>query len=175
MTENGYYLNYASNEIPTVGAKASGVKGISLKEDTVRNMVSFNDTSEYLTIFTDNKTAKRIKLSDLETHSRAKKGSLLLKKTKTVTYKVLNAFITNSRDLILTKADSDINIIKNSDIAIMDLSSTGSSISKYKLDQASVVALKEKIVEEPSKKTKETVSKEPQKLSMADFLDDFKI
>ena len=175
VTENGYYLNYQSEEVPMVGAKASGVKGINLKEDVVKNMVSYNETSEYLTIFTDNKTAKRVKISDLETHSRAKKGSLLLKKTKTVTYKVLNAFATNSRDLILTKADSDINIFKNSDIAIMDLASTGSNISKYKLDKASIVAIKEKVEAKEEKKEEETLKKEPKKLSMADFIDDFKL
>ncbi len=176
VTENGYYLNYASEEVPLVGTKASGVKGINLKDDVVKNMVSYNDHYEYITIFTDNKTAKRIKLSDLETHSRAKKGSLLIKKTKTVTYKILNALLTSSRDLILTKADSDINIFKNSDIAIMDLSSTGSNISKYKLDKASVVAIKEKIeTEEKKESEKEEKNKEPKKLSMEDFLDDFKI
>ena len=175
VTENGYYLNYSSEEVPVVGAKAAGVKGISLKEDVVKNMVSFNDTYEYLTIFTDNKTAKRVKLGELETHSRAKRGSLLLKKTKTVTYKVLNALVTSSRDLILTKADSDIQLLKNSDIAIMDLASTGSNISKYKLDQASVVALKEKTIQEDNTPKKEEEKKEPKKMSMADFIDDFKL
>ena len=178
VTENGYYLNFKSEEVPVVGAKASGVKGINLKDDNVKNMVSFNELDEYLTIFTDNKTAKRVKLSDLETHNRAKRGSLIMKKTKTVTYKILNALITNSRDLILTKADSDINIFKNSDIAIMDIASTGSSISKYKLDQASIVAIKEKTEsssEEKTKELKKEEKKEPKKLSMEDFLDDFKL
>lgn len=179
VTENGYYLNYISEELPVVGAKASGVKGISLKEDNLVSMMSFSEKEEYVTIFTDNKTAKRIKLSELEHHSRAKKGSLLLKKTKTVTYKVLNAMATTSRDLILTKADSDINIIKNSDIAIMDLASTGSNISKYRLDLVAKVALKEKIEEvkeENSQKEEKTLKKdEPKALSMADFLEDFKL
>ena len=175
VTENGYYLNYSSEEVPVVGAKAAGVKGISLKEDVVKNMVSFNDTYEYLTIFTDNKTAKRVKLGELETHSRAKRGSLLLKKTKTVTYKVLNALVTSSRDLILTKADSDIQLLKNSDMAIMDLASTGSNISKYKFDKASVVALKEKTIQEDNTPKKEEEKKEPKRMSMADFIDDFKL
>ena len=176
ITEVGYYLNYKSEEVPLVGSKASGVKGINLKEDVVKNMVSFDAYDEYLTIFTDNKTAKRIKLSELETHSRAKKGSLLLKKTKTVSYKVLNALLTNSKDLILTKADSEINIFKNSDIAIMDLASTGSNISKYKLEEASVVAKKEKISQvEEKEETKKEEKKEPKKLSMEDFLEDFKL
>ena len=174
VTKNGYYLNYSSDEVLLVGAKASGVKAISLKEDIVINMNSYDIFAEYLTIFTDNKTAKRIKLSDLETHSRAKKGSLLIKKTKTVTYHILNALLTNSKDVILTKSDSEIKLYKNSDIAIMDITSTGSNISKYKLDCASTVVLLKKDAKEEIKK-EETKEKEPQKLSMADFLDDFKL
>ena len=174
VTKNGYYLHYLSEEVPVVGTKASGVKGISLKDDEVVNMVSYNDLSEYLAIFTDNKTAKRVKLGDLETHSRAKKGSLLLKKTKTVTYQVLNGLLASSRDLLLTKSDSEINIFKSSDIAIMDLASTGSNISKYKIDEAAVVAIKEKVVTQEEKK-EEVKKEEPKKMSMADFIDDFKI
>ena len=174
VTKNGYYLHYLSEEVPVVGTKASGVKGISLKDDEVVNMVSYNDLSEYLAIFTDNKTAKRVKLGDLETHSRAKKGSLLLKKTKTVTYQVLNGLLASSKDLLLTKSDSEINIFKSSDIAIMDLASTGSNISKYKIDEAAVVAIKEKVVT-PEEKKEEVKKEEPKKMSMADFIDDFKI
>lgn len=179
VSELGYYLNFKSEELPIVGAKASGVKGINLKEDKLISMTTYNEKQEYITIFTDNKTAKRVKLSDLETHSRAKKGSTLLKKTKTVTYKVLNAFVSSARDLVLTKADSEINIFKNSDIAIMDLASTGSNISKYKLDLASKVAIKESIKEDKELKKEEIkeeqVSEEPKAMSMEDFLDDFKI
>lgn len=178
VTNNGYYLNINSNEIPVVGAKASGVKGINLKDDEVMDMFSYDEATEYVTIFTDNKTAKRVKISDLETHSRAKKGSTILKKTKTVIYKVLNALKTNSRDLVLTKADSEINIFKNSDIAIMDLASTGSNISKYKLELARVVAMKEKVSEEKEEvkpEVEEINNVEPKALSMEDFLDDFKL
>ena len=175
VTQNGYYLNYQTQEIPLVGPKASGVKGITLKDDCLKNMLSYNDNIEYITIFTDNKTAKRIKISDLKMHSRAKKGDMLLKKTKTVTYHVLNAFATNAKDLVLTKSDGEINIFKNSDIAIMDLSSTGSNISKYKLDQASLVAFPEKITPLKEPKIKKPSKQESSNLSMADFLDDFKL
>ena len=66
--------------------------------------------------------------------------------------------------------------MKSSDIAIMDLSSTGSNISKYKLDQASVVAMLKKVhpKKEEEAPTKEE-PKEPKNLSMSDFLDDFKL
>ncbi len=178
ITLNGYYVNYKTEEIPLIGAKASGVKGINLTNDEVKSMVSYDNTYEYITIFTDNKTAKRVKISDLDTHSRAKKGNLIIKKTKTVVYKILNGLITTSKDLIILKADSELNIIKNSDISIMDTNSTGSNISKYKLDLVSKVALKEKILEEKEEVKEEEKIETKEKirpLTMNDFLDDFKI
>ncbi len=174
VTEKGYYLNYKSEELPIIGAKASGVKGISLKEDVLNSLISIDSHEEYITLFTDNKTAKRVKISDLETHSRAKRGSTIIKKTKTVSYEVLKAFATNSRDLVLMKVLSDINIIKNSDIAIMDLASTGSNISKYKLDTASKVAMKEtcnKVEKEEIKEEKNEIKN----ISFSDFAQEFKI
>ena len=179
VSENGYYLNFKSEELPIVGAKASGVKGINLKDDILVSLTTYNEKQEYITLFTDNKTAKRIKITDLESHSRAKKGSTILKKTKTVTYKVLNVFATSARDLVLTKADSEINIFKNSDITIMDLASTGSNISKYKLELARKVTIKENIKEDKEIKQEDVnlakVSEETKAMSMEDFLDDFKI
>ena len=179
VSENGYYLNFKSEELPIVGAKASGVKGINLKDDILVSLTTYNEKQEYITLFTDNKTAKRIKITDLERHTRAKKGSTILKKTKTVTYKVLNVFATSARDLVLTKADSEINIFKNSDITIMDLASTGSSISKYKLDLARKVSIKENIKEDKEiiqeEVNIEQVQEEAKAMSMEDFLDDFKI
>lgn len=178
-SENGYYLNFKSEELPIVGAKASGVKGINLKDDILVSLTTYSLNQEYITLFTDNKTAKRIKITDLESHSRAKKGSTILKKTKTVTYKVLNVFATSARDLVLTKADSEINIFKNSDITIMDLASTGSSISKYKLDLARKVTIKESVKEDKEIKQEEVnleqIQEETKAMSMEDFLDDFKI
>ena len=179
VSENGYYLNFKSEELPIVGAKASGVKGINLKDDILVSLTTYDERQEYITLFTDNKTAKRIKITDLESHSRAKKGSTILKKTKTVTYKVLNVFATSARDLVLTKVDSEINIFKNSDITIMDIASTGSSISKYKLDLARKVSIKESVKEDKEIKqedvNQEQIQEEPKAMSMDDFLDDFKI
>jgi len=179
VSENGYYLNFKSEELPIVGAKASGVKGINLKDDILVSLTTYNEKQEYITLFTDNKTAKRIKITDLESHSRAKKGSTILKKTKTVTYKVLNVFATSARDLVLTKADSEINIFKNSDITIMDLASTGSNISKYKLELARKVTIKENIKEDKEiiqeEVNIEQIQEETKAMSMEDFLDDFKI
>lgn len=181
VTENGNYIKYKSSEIPVVGTKAGGVKGIILKEDRVVSISSFGSDAEYVTVFTDNKTAKRIRVSDLESHTRARRGSSLIKKTKTVTYKILNAFISMARDMILTKVDSEIKVMKNVDIAIMDLASTGSNIGKYKLDLAVKFTELEKLedkgkeVQSSEEEDASGEQEEPKALSMSDFLEDFKL
>jgi len=181
VTKNGYYLEYLANEIPTVGPKASGVKGINLKDDLLVSGLAVNESDEYLTLFTNNKTAKRVKLADLILYTRAKKGNLLMKKTKTVTYLVNDAFISNARDTICMKSDSEIKEIKNSEISIMDLASTGSAISKYNIDVAFIKTEKEsylkKINKEDVKEETKEIIEEPKvkELTLDDFLDDFKI
>ena len=184
VTKNGYYLKYESQEIPVVGPKAAGVKGINLKDDELVSASSLSSSDEYLNIFTNNKTAKRIKISELTNLSRAKKGSMLIKKVKSSVYYIINAFVTNSRDIICTKSDSEIREIKNSDISIMDLASTGSNISKYNIEEVFIKTEKKSYLSkknnEPvdSKETKDVIEEkveEVKEFTMDDFLDDFKL
>ena len=173
ITHNGYYLRYKTNEIPILGPKASGVKGINLKEDYVINGFGISNSIEYLNIITNHHTAKRVKLDELNHLTRAKKGNMLLKKTKTITYNVEYAFPTNSRDIILVKNDTDIKEIKNSDIAIMDITSNGGNIisgEKYDLFQ-DLVCIKNK----EEKKEENTSFQNDEQLSMDNFLDNFKL
>ncbi len=177
VSQNGYYVNFKSSEVPLTGVKSSGVRGINLKEDEVVAGLSF-DTSEYLTLFTNNKTAKRIKMSELERTGRAKRGNTLIKKVKSVDYKILKAFNTDAKDSLLIKSDSEIKEIKNSEIAILDKLSTGSSISKYKIDAIQKKCEFISYLKNSTKKEESIGEEEKPKikeLTMADFLDDFKI
>ena len=180
VTKKGYYLQFASNEVPTVGVKASGVKGINLKDDDEAVFgSSFNENSQYLDIFTNNKTAKRLKISEMGMMSRAKRGSILLKQPKTVNYEIINVLLSNSKDEIGIKSDSEIIILKNSDIPIMDFASTGSSISKYNIDSAfKIKKIKSFLKRNKEENIKPEVVKqttEIQELTIDDFLDDFKL
>lgn len=174
VTNNGYYLRYKTNEIPVVGLKASGVKGINLTNDEVIYGGEINNNTEYLNIFTNNKTAKRIKIDELKSLTRAKKGNLLIKKNKTISYLVTNAYLTKTKDIILIKSDSEIKEIKNSDIPIMDLSSNGSSITKSHVDKYD---LKYEIVTiiKKDESPKEVVSTKEKQISLEEFTKDFKI
>ena len=174
ITKTGYYLNYNVEEIPLAGVKASGVKGINLKDDELVCGLTFNDSDEYLTVFTNRNTSKRIKLSELNSLSRAKRGSTLIKKVKSTPYEILNAFITNKNDNIGMLTDG-INIIKCTDIPIMDEVSTGSTITKenikYVFKADGLVEINEEIIELPKKK----VDNEPKEMTIDDFINDFKL
>ena len=174
ITKTGYYLNYKSSEIPVSGPKTSGVKGINLKDDEVISGVTYYDEDEYIDVFTNQGTAKRIKLKDLNTLSRDKRGTTLIKKVKTTNYELLSAFITNSKDTIGIKCNNDIITLKNSEIPINDLASTGSVITKQKLTKAFISKelklIEDKDIELP--KLKEESTKE---LTIDDFIDDFKL
>ena len=189
----GYYVKYNLSEVPVTGPKGSGVKGINLKDDELVSLSVIKDTDEYINIVSNNKTAKRVKLSELATMSRAKKGSLIMKKVKTQNYFIIDAFTSESRDDICLKSDSEIREIKNSDIPIMDTLSTGSSISKYMVEKVFIKAIliKQKDVEIGKEETIESSSdddviisdepimtndsKEVKEFTLDDFIDDFKI
>ena len=173
VTKTGYYLNYKSLEIPLTSPKAAGVKGINLKDDLVIGGINYKDEDEYLNIFTNQGTAKRIKLKDLNTLSRAKRGSSIIKKIKATSYDIINAFITSSKDNIGLKFGEDISYLKNSDIPIMDASSTGSVITKQKLNLA--FPEKELKIIETTDFVKEEVKDNLKELTIDDFLDDFKL
>ena len=178
ITNNGFYLKFKTAEIPIVGVKASGVKGINLKDDYVINAGSIMEEHEYLNVFTNYKTGKRIKLNELTISNRAKKGSMLYKKVKTKDYKVSFAYLTTSKDINIIKSDNDINELKNSEIPIMDLISTGSQITKKNVDIWALkpieVNLINKSVEIAEDKKEE--KKENTQLSFDTFnIEDFKI
>ena len=173
VTHNGFYLRFKTSEIPVVGVKASGVKGINLKEDYVIYGSDIKEEDEYLNIFTNIHTGKRIKLSDLSLISRAKKGNMLFKKAKTKDYKLDFAYLTNSKDVNLCKIDTDIKEIKNSEIPIMDITSTGSVLSKKQVDLWALKPVDVNLITKEEKKDEEV--KEQEQLSFNDFVKDFKI
>ena len=179
VTNNGLSLRFNTNEIPVVGTKASGVKGINLKDDYCVYGCPIK-REEYLNIYTNFKTIKRLKLSDISSISRAKKGNMLFKKAKTKDYKINFAYLTETKDINLYKVDTDFHELKNSEIPIMDLASTGSSV-KYNYD---LFTLKKELIDltkvnqsEIKDEVKEEIkpSKKEEQLSFASFIDEFKI
>lgn len=179
VTEKGYALFYNTSEIPEVGLKASGVKSINLKDDKVVSAHIF-DTSEYIVVVTKNGTGKRVKISEFEKTSRAKRGVLLVRDVKTNPYHILNTFITDNKNLSLIIKD-DIQNIKTTELPIVDRYSTGTVLSKLGIDDAYItcnltskdikqsIDIKEEIIDIELDKIDEEI------LTIDDFLDDFEI
>ena len=133
-TENGYGLWFDIEEVPVSGIKSGGVKAINLRDDFVVSTFVFDKSLEYVTIFTSNRTAKRVRLEEFEKSSRARRGLILLREVKTNPYKVRKVFVIQNRGYFGIKKSTDIENIKNTEITIADRYKTGSTISKEEID-----------------------------------------
>lgn len=130
-TSNGYGLWYDINEVPIIGLKTSGVKAINLKNDYVISGNTFDvNENNYITIITNKGLGKRIKISDFEKTTRAKRGLLLMKEIKSNPQKVISSIFVDSKSIIGIKTINGIKEVKSSEIPIMDRYSTGSNIIK---------------------------------------------
>lgn len=139
-TDSGYGLIFKTDEIPIVGVKASGVKAIKLKDDNLVSINNFSPTKdEFISIITDKGTGKRIRLSEFEISSRARRGLQVIREVKTNPYHIIKTFITDSKNYIGIK-NADINIIKLTELSINDRYSIGNQISKHGLTDAFIVA-----------------------------------
>lgn len=190
ITKEGNALKYNTSEIPVVGLRTSGVKSINLNDkDEVISAFVVSNSKEYVTLFTDRNTAKRVKIDEIPKTTRAKKGSSIIKSPKTKTYNLFKGFNTNSKT-IFGILDGDIGYMKSSDINIMDKQSVGSTITKKNIEDIFVVTKlkeikinneeineskeekhEEKKTEEVKQEKKETKSQ----LTMSDFFEEFKI
>ena len=183
VTNDGYGLKYNISEIPVVGLRTSGVKSIKLNANAhVVNGFVVNDEKEYVTIFTDKNTAKRIKVTDIEKSTRAKKGSIVLKSPKTKKYDIERVFNTSSKS-IFGLIDGQIGYMKSSDISILDIASTGCTYTKKNVDNVFLVSKIIDITNEKDMPKKEKVviieeeekPKKEKQLTMSDFFEEFKL
>ena len=139
-TNTGYGLSFPVQEVPLVGVKASGVKGMKLKDDYVVSVNNFSYTvHEFISILTTKGTGKRVRLSEFELSTRTRRGIQVLREVKSHPYSVLTTFITDNKGYLGIKKD-EITTIKLTELPITDRYSTGSQISKGSILDAFVVA-----------------------------------
>ena len=178
-THNGFGLRYDINEVPVLGSRASGVKAISLKNDVV---VSGNviDNEECISIITTKNTGKRIKLSEFERISRARKGIQVIRDVKTNPYYILKTFVLNSKNTLGLKFKEDIEFIKLTDLPIVDRYSTGTNLSKHDIldvfceNKITNPRINHEVLEEPVEIQKENISLDnidKRMMTIDDFLD----
>ena len=173
-TKNGYGLWYDITEIPIVGLRTSGVKSINLKDDEVVSVNNFNEI-DYISLITDKKTGKRMKISEFEKSTRARRGLMILKEIKSNPYHVLKTFTESSNSYLILRTN-EINEIKLTELPIMDRYSTGSNISKKEIQDVNILVSLEKSndissIKEVSEKPKISLKEIDERLlTIDDFL-----
>ena len=179
VTNNNYYLLFETAQIPEVGPKASGVKSMNLSDSNIISSMQINDSDEYINVFTNQNTAKRVKINEFVMLTRNKKGKEILKKNKTKDYKVISAYPSNSKTINVVKFIDDIGEIKNSDIPIMDINSFGSNYTKLKVSTVKakyeIIKANDRVIEIKTEENNISLSKEEEQLSFEDFTNNFKI
>ncbi len=137
-TNDGYGLWYDISLVSPVGIRASGVKAINLKDNYVVSADLF-DNEEYITILTDKGTGKRLRITELEKTTRAKRGNPLMKEIKSNPSRIIKTYIEDIKQNICLITDKATKEVKLVDIPIMDKQSNGSFIVKDKLIDAYLV------------------------------------
>ena len=140
VTDSGYGLSFDVEEVPIVGVKAAGVKAMKMKDDFLVSVNNFDySKEEFISILTDKGTGKRVRLTEFELSTRARRGLLLIREVKTNPYKILKTFIIDPKNYIGIKNPDIINL-KLTELSIADRHSTGSLISKKQITDAFIVA-----------------------------------
>ena len=130
VTDDCYGLWYDIDSVPISGVKSAGVKSINLKNGSVVSGILFDDSKEYLLVFTNKGNAKRIKLSEMEMGKRAGRGLLIMKEVKSNPQKINSAYVVVKVNIDIKDNNGKFINLKSTEIPIMERYSTGSNVVK---------------------------------------------
>jgi len=104
-THFGYGLRFKEEEISLVGQRASGVKGINLKDDDfVVSGIIYEPTAKHdIFLATHRGAVKKMQLSEFEITTRAKRGVVMLRELKSNPHRVIGAAAVTKQDLIIVR------------------------------------------------------------------------
>ncbi|MFE7061723.1 DNA topoisomerase IV subunit A [Sutcliffiella sp. NPDC057660] len=130
-TRNGYGLWFTEEEINVVGARAAGVKGINLKDDDyVINGLAFEkETKVLLFIATHRGAVKKLKITEFDKGSRAKRGLVMLREVKNNPHLIAAVDIVQSNSLVYIQTEKGtLEVLESSSYRNNDRYSNGSFI-----------------------------------------------
>ncbi|MEC1067682.1 DNA topoisomerase IV subunit A [Priestia megaterium] len=136
-TRSGYGLRFREEEINIVGTRASGVKGINLKDDDyVVSGVIFDEDealSTELFIATQRGAVKKTKITEFEESARAKRGLVMVRELKSNPHQIAKVkAISKEHYMIVESSKGQIEQIDPSTMRASDRYSNGSFV----LDQS---------------------------------------
>lgn len=103
VTQLGYALWFSEEEVSPIGIRAAGVKGINLKDgDIVIGGKIINAALDQSIIFATQRGAmKKMKLSEFELTSRAKRGVITLRELKSNPHRIAGFEVAKNEDEII--------------------------------------------------------------------------
>ncbi|WP_282154865.1 DNA topoisomerase IV subunit A [Cytobacillus gottheilii] len=107
VTHHGYALWFHEEEINIVGARAAGVKGINLKDGdyVTGGKLIENEKEQSVVIVTQRGSIKRMKLSEFEKTSRAKRGVVVLRELKSNPHRISGFVIARANEEITLESE----------------------------------------------------------------------
>ncbi|WP_449540134.1 DNA topoisomerase IV subunit A [Ferdinandcohnia sp. Marseille-Q9671] len=131
VTHLGYGLWFSEEEVNIVGARAAGVKGINLKDGdyVIAGHVLPPSTPAELSIVTQRGAAKKMKLTEFEKATRAKRGLVMLRELKNHAHRVAGAhFVIGSDEIFMKTQNGNIESINANSLRPNDRYSNGSFV-----------------------------------------------
>ena len=134
-THNAYGVRFPMEEIPVTGLRTAGVKGVNLKDDDYAVSAVMIDPEEKqdLIVVTQRGAAKKMKLQEFETGTRAKRGVVMLRELKANPHRVIAVVgVTGTEEILMETAKGIRSPLQVSNLKPVDRYSNGSFI----LDEA---------------------------------------
>jgi len=142
-TKMAYGVRFPLEEVPVTGLRTAGVKGLNLKEGDEAVSAVMIDAAQQpdLVLATQRGAAKKMKLTEFESGSRAKRGVIMLRELKSNPHRVVAVIGTTGKDEILLETAKGLRIpIAPGRLKAVDRYSNGSFIVDEATDGAVTAA-----------------------------------
>ncbi|MGG2091606.1 DNA topoisomerase IV subunit A [Bacillus sp. S13(2024)] len=121
-THGAYALVFNEEEVSPVGVRAAGVKGMNVKEDDyVVCGLPINSEKDQLVLVTQRGAVKRLKATEIEKSTRAKRGLVIFKELKKNPYRIVGVEIVRADEVVCMRTEKQIieeldpNTLRNKD------------------------------------------------------------
>lgn len=135
-TNHAYGVRFPMEEVPLTGLRTGGVKGINLKDKdvAVSAILLDSDVKQDLVLVTHRGAAKKMRMTEFETGSRAKRGVVMLRELKSNPHRVISIHGVTAKDELLLETTKNIHLtLPAANLKPVDRYSNGSFV----LDEAS--------------------------------------
>jgi topoisomerase IV subunit A len=125
----GYGLWFSEEEISPIGIRAAGVKGMNLKDGdyVVGGKIIDNNQKHSIVIATQRGAVKKMKLSEFEKTSRAKRGVVMLRELKANPHRIIGVeAVQDEEELFFQSEKQQIVSVKASELRFSDRYTNGS-------------------------------------------------